>query len=81
MPPPEPPPPTLEMKFFGYGNMQSKGPRQAFLQDGEEVHIVSEGDTILNHLRITHIGNDHIEFEDINTGKKNSKTLEMPPAV
>jgi hypothetical protein len=81
MPPPEPPPPQLSMKFFGYGTLPSNGPRCAFLLDGEEVHIVSEGDTILNHIRITHIGNDSIEYEDINTGKKNSSALELPPAV
>lgn len=82
--PPEPEPPKLPMKFFGYGTMQTNGPRRAFLLDssnGDEVHIVQEGDTILNHIRITHIGNDRIEYEDINTGKKNSSNLEMPPAV
>jgi len=77
--PPEPPPPVLGMKFFGLGTLPSTGPRRAFLLDGEEVRIVGEGDTILNHLRITHIGNDRIEYEDINTGKKNSTTLEMAP--
>lgn len=78
-PPPEPPPPVLGMKFFGIGALPSNGPRRAFLQEGDEVKIVGEGDTIENHLRITHIGNDRIEYEDINTGKKNSTNLEMPP--
>ncbi len=57
----------------------SNGPRRAFLLDGEEVHIVSEGDTIQNHIRITHIGNDRIEYEDTETGQKNATNLEMPP--
>jgi len=81
MPPPEPPPPQLSMKFFGYGTMQPTGPRRAFLLDGDEVHIVQEGDTIQNHIRITRIGNDRIEYEDTVTGKKNSSNLEMPPAA
>ncbi len=79
--PPPPPVPVLSMKFFGYGTTQTNGPRRAFLLDGDEVHIVEEGDTIQNHIRITHIGNDRIEYEDINTGMKNSSILEMPPAV
>ena len=79
MPPPEPPPPQLDMKFFGIGTLPSSGPRRAFLLDKDEVRIVSEGDTLQNHIRITHIGNDRIEYEDINTGKKNSNSLEMPP--
>jgi hypothetical protein len=79
MPPPPPPLPVLSMKFFGYGSVPSNGPRRAFLLEGEEVHIVQEGDTVQNHIRITHIGNDKIEYEDTVTGQKNSTTLEMPP--
>jgi len=79
MPPPEVPAPVLKMKFFGVGTLPASGPRRAFLLDGEEVRIVTEGDTLLNTIRITHIGNDRIEYEDINTGKKNSNNLEMPP--
>ena len=79
--PPEPPPPVLPWKLFGLGALPSNGTRRAFLLDGEEVHIVAEGDTIQNHIRITHIGNDRIEYEDVNTGKKNSTVLEMPPAA
>jgi hypothetical protein len=77
--PPEPPPPVLTMKFFGYGAVPTNGPRRAFLLDGDDVHIVEEGDTILNHIRITHIGNDRIDYEDTITGKKNSTNLELPP--
>jgi len=77
--PPEPPPPVLSMKFFGYGTLPTGGPRRAFLQDGEDIRIVQEGDTVQNHIRITHIGNDRIEYEDTVTGKKNSTNLEMPP--
>jgi hypothetical protein len=78
-PPPEPPPPQLTMKFFGYGSLPTNGPRRAFLLDGEEIRIVEEGDTVQNHIRITHIGNDRIEYEDTVTGKKNSNNLELPP--
>jgi hypothetical protein len=79
MPEPPAPPPTLDMKFFGMGSLPSNGPKRAFLQDGDDVHIVGEGDTIKNHIRITHIGNDRIEYEDTLTGAKNSTNLEMPP--
>ena len=79
-PPPPPPPAQLAWKFFGYGNLPSGGPRQAFLLDGEEVRIVGEGETVLNHIRITRIGNDKIEFEDTNTHQTGSNQLEAPPA-
>jgi hypothetical protein len=77
------PPPQLPMVFFGYGMLPAGGPRQAFLKEeqGDEIHIVSEGDVVLNHIRIVHIGNDKIEFEDTNTGLRNSKNLEAGPAA
>jgi hypothetical protein len=77
--PPPPPKPVLPWKFFGYGTLPTNGPRRAFFLDGDEVHIVGEGDTVLNTIRITHIGNDRIEYEDINTGMKNSSAMEMAP--
>ncbi|HEY1470505.1 MAG TPA: hypothetical protein VGF61_15790 [Candidatus Acidoferrum sp.] len=77
--PPPPPPAQLAWKFFGYGNLPSGGPRQAFLLDGEEVRIVAEGETVLNHIRITKIGNDKIEFEDTNTHQTGSNQLEAMP--
>jgi hypothetical protein len=82
--PPGPPPPAeLPMVFFGYGMLPAGGARQAFLkeQTGDEVHIVSEGDVVLNHIRILHIGNDRIDFEDTTTGQKGSKNLEAAPAA
>lgn len=79
--PPPPPPATLPMKFFGYGSLPSNGPRLAFLLDGEEVRIVQEGETLLSHIRITHIGNDRIEFVDTLTGQHGSNNLEANPAA
>lgn len=81
--PPPPPLPVLSMKYFGFGTMPATGARRAFLLDGngDEVHIVQEGDTVENHIRITHIGNDRIEYEDINTGQKNSTNIEASPPV
>lgn len=80
--PPAPPPPAeLPMVFYGYGTLPAGGPRQAFLkeQTGDDLHIVNEGDLLLNHIKILHIGNERIDFLDINTGQKGSKTLEAPP--
>jgi hypothetical protein len=72
-------PPQLPWKFFGYGNLPSNGGREAFLLEGEDVHIVGEGEVVLNHIRIVHIGNEKIEYEDTNTGARNSNQLEAVP--
>lgn len=77
--PPPPPPPVLSAIFFGYGQLPSGGPRRAFLLDGEEVRIVGEGETVQNTLRILRIGNDSIEFEDVNTHLRGSKPIEAVP--
>jgi hypothetical protein len=81
--PPLPPAPVLPFVFFGYGMVPSGGPREAFLKEenGDDVFIVSEGDVMLNHFRILHIGNERLEFEDTTTGLKGSKNLEGPPAA
>lgn len=77
--PPPPPKPVLAWKFFGYGNLPSGGPRQAFLLDGEDVRIVQEGQTIQNTIRILRIGNESIEYEDVNTHMRNSNPIEAAP--
>jgi hypothetical protein len=83
-PPAPPPPPELPLVFFGYGMLPAGGARQAFLKEptgDAPVLIVSEGDVVLNHYRILHIGNDKIEFEDTTTGLKGSKNLETAPTA
>jgi hypothetical protein len=81
--PAPPPAPVLPAVFFGYGMLPVGGARQAFLKEeqGDGVLIVSEGDLVLSHFRILHIGNDRIDFEDTNTGLKGSKNLEAPPSA
>jgi len=71
------------MKFFGYGTVPNGTSKRAFLTDGEEVFIVGEGDTLLGRFRILRIGNANLEFEEIDTGRRNSTTLDeqaAPPA-
>jgi hypothetical protein len=75
-PPPPPPPPTLPVKFFGYGAVPVGGSRRAFLSDGDEVYIVSEGETLLGRYRIIKIGNANLEFEEISTGQRGRAVLE-----
>ncbi len=72
-------PPQLPWKFFGYGNLPSNGAREAFLLEGDDVHIVAEGEVVLNHIRIVHIGNEKIDYEDTKTGAHNSNPLEAIP--
>jgi hypothetical protein len=74
--PPAPPPPTLPAKFFGYGTVPAGAPRRAFLSDGEQIWIVTEGETLLGRFRILKIGNANLEFEEISTGQRGTAALE-----
>jgi hypothetical protein len=83
--PVEPPPPTLpaNMKYFGYGTVPNGTSKRAFLNDGEEVFIVGEGDTLLGRFRIIRINNATLEFEEVSSGRRNSISLDetaAPPA-
>ena len=67
---------VLPVKFFGYGNVPFSSARRAFFEDGEEVHIVSEGDTLLGRFRILKINNASIDFEEVGSGRRGQKMLE-----
>ena len=64
------------LKFFGYGTVPNGTPRRAFLEDGDEVYIVSEGDTLMGRFRILKISNASIEFEEVSSGRRGQKMLE-----
>ena len=88
-PPPPPPPPTRaqappNLKFFGYGTIPTGSPRRAFITDGEDIFIVSEGDTLLGRYRIIKVGNSNLEFQEISSGLPGSMPLDeqaAPPSA
>lgn len=87
--PPAPPPPTraqapANLKFFGYGTVPNGTPRRAFITDGEDIFIVSEGDTLLGRYRILKVGNSNLEFQEISSGLPGTMPLEeqaAPPSA
>jgi hypothetical protein len=83
MPEPPPPPPALpaNVKFFGYGVVPNGTAKRAFLTDGDQVYVVSEGETLLGKYRIVRIGNANLDFEEIATGRRGSTTLSEEPAT
>jgi hypothetical protein len=81
----EPPavPPTWpgNVSFFGYGTVPNGTARLAFLTVDGEVQVVGAGDTLLGHYRILQINNGSLEFQDINTGLRNTKALDEKGAA
>jgi hypothetical protein len=89
VPPSPPPPPTraqapANLKFFGYGTIPTGSPRRAFITDGEDIFIVSEGDTLLGRYRILKVGNSNLEFQEISSGLPGTMPLDeqaAPPSA
>jgi hypothetical protein len=88
-PPPIPAPTTAtwppNLKYFGYANVPNEGSvRRAFFTDGDEVYIVTEGDTLLGRYRILKVGNVNLQFQEISSGLPGTAPLEeqaAPPAA
>ena len=73
---PVPPAWPGNVSFFGYGTVPNGTARLAFLSVDGEVQVVGAGDTLLGHYRILQINNGSLEFQDINTGLRNTKALD-----
>ncbi len=59
-----PPPPPINLKYFGTA-VRLNGKRQAFLLDGENVYLASEGDIVARKYRIVSISPTNIRVEDL----------------
>ena len=84
-PPPPPPPPLpcvlpANVKFYGFGTVPNGTSRRAFLHDGEDVHVLGEGDVLLKRFRIIRISNANLEFEEISRGCIGTAPLVEEPA-
>jgi hypothetical protein len=80
-----PPPPTEahlppNLKYFGYGTVPNGTPRRAFFTDGDDVYVVTEGDTLLGRYRILKVGNVNLEFQEISSGLRGTTPLEEQAA-
>ncbi|HEY1424475.1 MAG TPA: hypothetical protein VGF20_13560 [Candidatus Acidoferrum sp.] len=66
----------LPYKFFGYGTVPNGTPRRAFLTDGADVLVVTEGEAFLERFRVLKIGNATIDFEEISSGRQGKANME-----
>lgn len=59
-----PPPPPIDLKFFGTAT-SANGVRQAFLLKGEDVFMASSGDIVQRRYKVITISANSIEVEDL----------------
>lgn len=78
-PTPQPPrAPRLTWRYYGFANADQEGERKAFLLDGTDVLIGSEGDVFKNRYKIVRIGQTQIVIEDMQFQSEQELALEAP---
>lgn len=70
--------PRLNWRYYGFANADQEGEKRAFLLDGTEVLIGSEGDVFKNRYKIVRIGQTQIVIEDMQFQSEQELTLEAP---
>ena len=76
-PPPPDPPLNVPAQFFGYAFSKS-GHRVAFFTSGEDILVVPEGDTFLTRYRVTKIGSDSVDVDEVGTGRHQRLPMLQP---
>ncbi|MBL8179495.1 MAG: hypothetical protein JNK48_32750 [Bryobacterales bacterium] len=77
-PTPKPPPPPIPLKFYGYSSPKT-GAKRAFFLEGEEIHVIQEGDLVKKRYRIVKIGLKSVVVEDVEHKHEQTMPLEEPP--
>jgi hypothetical protein len=77
---PKAPPPPIPLKFYGYIQPKNaKEARRAFFLQGEDIFVVSEGQTVNARYRIVRIEPNSAIVEDTEHKSEQSLPLEQPP--
>lgn len=69
-----PPPPPIDLKFFGTETSQS-GRVRAFLLNGEDVFLASPGDIVKRRYKVDSIGRNSIVVEDLTDNNRQTLPL------
>jgi hypothetical protein len=59
-----PPPPPINLKFFGTA-VRANGQHQVFLLQGEDVYLAAQGDIVARKYKIVSISSNNIQVEDL----------------
>jgi len=69
-----PPPPPINLKFFGFANRPGET-KKVFLSQGEDIFIASEGDIVDRRYRVLHISPNAVDVEDVLNNNRQSLPL------
>jgi hypothetical protein len=74
-PPAAPKAPPVPLKFFGYTSPVNQPVKRAFFMEGEDIHVVREGDVVKSRYKIVRIGVNSVIVEDMQF--KDQQTLPL----
>jgi hypothetical protein len=61
---PQPPPPAIPLKFFGFANRPGE-PKKVFLIKGEDTFIAGEGEIVDRRYKVVRISATSVEIQDL----------------
>jgi hypothetical protein len=71
--------PPIPLKFYGYASPAGQAAKRAFFMEGEEIHVVREGEVVKRRYRIVRIGVNSVVVEDTEAGGQQTLPLEEQP--
>ena len=77
--PPTPQAPPVPLKFYGYISASNQGGKRAFFVEGEDIHVVTEGDMVKQRYKIVRIGINSVVVEDTQFKSQQTLPLEEQP--
>lgn len=63
--PPKPTAPPVNMKYFGFANRSGDNRKRAFLMDGDDILVASEGEVLKKRYKVVRIGINSLVVEDL----------------
>lgn len=75
----KPPPPPINLKYYGFSSVKGGGRRNAFFLDGEDILVAPEGGTVKQRYRVVRIGVSSVLMED--TVSKSQQSLQLQEDV
>jgi hypothetical protein len=79
-PPAPPQAPPVPLKFYGYVSPSNQPNKRAFFVEGEDIHVVREGDMVKNRYKIVRIGVNSVIVEDTQFKSQQTLPLEEQPS-
>jgi hypothetical protein len=72
--------PPVPLKFYGYVTPSNQPNKRAFFMEGEDIHVVREGDLVKNRYKIVRIGVNSVVVEDTQFKSEQTLPLEEQPS-